>query len=168
MLNLVLTNVSHCWISVLVSYNVKAQSGDSITLLCPKTSETVTTWFRLVNRTKASCIALMIKSDKDPEYCDGFQNGHFKMETNISTVFLKIKHVDLSDSGLYFCHFFFGGRGVYYVIYLSVEGKIIKNPALSSLLSTVQTKTAAGLNLYSTTRRKQVETHVIYAASRWN
>ncbi|XP_026208392.1 uncharacterized protein LOC113157251 isoform X2 [Anabas testudineus] len=113
---------SFSWISVLVSYNVKAQSGDSITLLCPKTSETVTTWFRLVNRTKASCIALMIKSDKDPEYCDGFQNGHFKMETNISTVFLKIKHVDLSDSGLYFCHFFFGGRGVYYVIYLSVEG----------------------------------------------
>ncbi|XP_026208402.1 uncharacterized protein LOC113157255 isoform X2 [Anabas testudineus] len=112
---------SFSWISVLVSYNVKAQSGDSVTLLCPKTSKTVTTWFRLVNRNKATCIALMTSSHSRPEYCVGFQNGSFKIETNISTVFLKIKQVDLSDSGLYFCHFFFGGRGVYYVIYLTVE-----------------------------------------------
>ncbi|XP_033182469.1 uncharacterized protein LOC113157249 isoform X2 [Anabas testudineus] len=115
---------SFSWISVLVCHDVKVQSGHSVTLLCPNTStsKTVTTWFRLVNRNKATCIALMTSSHNNPEYCVGFQNGSFKMETNISTVFLKIKQVDLSDSGLYFCHFFFGGRGVYYVIHLTVEG----------------------------------------------
>uniref|UniRef100_A0A3Q3LCX5 Uncharacterized protein n=1 Tax=Mastacembelus armatus TaxID=205130 RepID=A0A3Q3LCX5_9TELE len=48
------------------------------TLLCPNISTipTQTDWFRLVNRTKSSCLQL-------------------------STVFLKIKHVDLSDSGLH-------------------------------------------------------------------
>ncbi|XP_026209223.1 uncharacterized protein LOC113157820 [Anabas testudineus] len=115
---------SFSWISVSVSHNVKVQSGLNVTLLCSNISEedTVTTWFRVVNSTKASCIALMTRSYTKPEYCDGFQNGRFKMETNISTVFLKIKQVDLSDSGLYFCGFFRSGRTIYNVIHLTVEG----------------------------------------------
>ncbi|XP_026208384.1 uncharacterized protein LOC113157245 [Anabas testudineus] len=110
------------WISVSVSHDMKVKSGDSVTLLCPKTTETVITWFRLVNRTKTNCIALISKSNSRPEFCDGFLKGKFEMGTNVSTVFLKIKQVDLSDSGLYFCQFFFGGRSVYSVTYLTVEG----------------------------------------------
>ncbi|XP_026208231.1 uncharacterized protein LOC113157150 [Anabas testudineus] len=119
---LILCSIS--WISVSVSHNVKVQSGLNVTLLCSNISEeeTVTTWFRLVNSTNATCIALMTRSYTKPEYCDGFQNGRFKMETNISTVFLKIKQVDLSDSGLYFCGFFRSGRTIYNVIHLTVEG----------------------------------------------
>ncbi|XP_026208389.1 uncharacterized protein LOC113157248 isoform X2 [Anabas testudineus] len=115
---------SFSWISVLVSHDVKVQSGLSVTLLCPNTStlDTVTAWFRVVNSTNASCIALMTRSYNKPKFCDGFQNRSFEMETNLSTVFLKIKQVDLSDSGLYFCQFFFGGRAVYNVIHLTVEG----------------------------------------------
>uniref|UniRef100_A0A3B4V4Y7 Ig-like domain-containing protein n=1 Tax=Seriola dumerili TaxID=41447 RepID=A0A3B4V4Y7_SERDU len=117
------------WISVSVSQSqtVNVQSGEDVTLLCSNISRspTQTDWFRLVNRTKASCISSMYQSEDEASFCVGFQN-RFEMSSNISTVFLKIKKVDVSDSGLYFCGFY---KGVHTVIadttHLNVQGKTV-------------------------------------------
>uniref|UniRef100_A0A3Q3RQR4 Uncharacterized protein n=1 Tax=Mastacembelus armatus TaxID=205130 RepID=A0A3Q3RQR4_9TELE len=71
------------------SEHVQVQPGEEVTPLCPNisTTPTQTDWFRLVKRTKPCCVSSMFDS-------------------NVSTVFLKVKHVDLSDSGLYFCGFY--------------------------------------------------------------
>uniref|UniRef100_A0A8C4HDR4 Ig-like domain-containing protein n=1 Tax=Dicentrarchus labrax TaxID=13489 RepID=A0A8C4HDR4_DICLA len=95
------------WISVSgsESQTVEVQPGEDVTLLCSdiSTSPTQVDWFRVTNRAKPSCISSMYGSDKDASFCDGFQNGKFKMSSNVSTVFLQIKGVDVSDSGMYFC-----------------------------------------------------------------
>ncbi|XP_050931604.1 uncharacterized protein LOC127143266 [Lates calcarifer] len=102
------------WISVSVSESqtVKAQPGQEVKLLCPKifTYKTVTFWLRVVNRTNMSCISVMSGSDSKAEYCDGYEAGNFEMSSSSSTVYLKIKRVDVSDSGQYFCGFYTNGR----------------------------------------------------------
>ncbi|XP_050924261.1 uncharacterized protein LOC108896027 isoform X2 [Lates calcarifer] len=114
------------WISVSVSESqtVKVQSGQEVTLLCPKIfkDETVTFWFRLVNRTEVSCISVMLTSNSPVHFCDGYQTGNFEMSSNISTLFLNINQVNVSDSGQYFCAFYTRGRLIFRVIYLNVDG----------------------------------------------
>ncbi|XP_074480118.1 uncharacterized protein LOC141760908 [Sebastes fasciatus] len=104
-----LTLCSFSWISVSGSecQTVEVQSGDEVTLTCTNiTSAPVyANWFRLINRTKPSWISSMYGFEGDASYCVEFQN-RFEMSSNKSTVFLKIKRVDLSDSGLYFCGFY--------------------------------------------------------------
>ncbi|XP_023252383.1 uncharacterized protein LOC111647006 [Seriola lalandi dorsalis] len=119
---------SYSWISVSVSVSqsqtVEVQSGEDVTLLCSNISRspTQTDWFRVVNRTKASCISSMYAPENEASFCDGFQN-RFEMSSNISTVFLKIKKVDVSDSGLYFCGFYKGKHTVITdAIHLNVKG----------------------------------------------
>ncbi|XP_039677633.1 uncharacterized protein LOC120572397 [Perca fluviatilis] len=94
------------WISVSASesHTVEVQSGGGVTLMCSNISRVITTteWFRVINRKKPSCVSSMNPNDSNASFCDGFQN-RFEMSSNISTVFLKIKRVDSSDSGLYFC-----------------------------------------------------------------
>ncbi|XP_028462091.1 uncharacterized protein LOC114574011 [Perca flavescens] len=114
------------WISVSASesHTVEVQSGGDVTLMCANISRTPTTteWFRVINRTKPSCVSSMYTSNSNASFCDGFQNG-FEMSYNISTVFLQIKRVDLSDSGLYFCGFYIEGNTVIgNVTYLKVQG----------------------------------------------
>ncbi|XP_032400123.1 uncharacterized protein LOC116707077 isoform X2 [Etheostoma spectabile] len=96
------------WISVSVSeyHTEEGQSGKPVTLMCSNISKTptLTEWFRLINRTKPSCVSAMYGSDGKASFCEGFQN-RFEMISNISTVFLKINSVNFSDSGLYFCGF---------------------------------------------------------------
>ena len=116
------------WISVSgsESHTVEVRTGDEVTLLCSNlsTSPTQTDWFRVVNRTKPHCIASMYGSDGKVSFCDGFQNGKFEMSSNVFTVFLKIKQVDLSDSGLYFCGFYIKTHTVISTAtYLNVQGK---------------------------------------------
>ncbi|CAK6965335.1 uncharacterized protein LOC121889877 [Scomber scombrus] len=115
------------WVSVSVSESqtVEVQPGDEVTLQCSNISRspTHTFWSRFVNKTKISCISSMYGSDSDVQFCNGFQNGKFKMSSNISTVFLKITHVDLSDSGMYLCGFYLDGHTKLKVIDLNVRGQ---------------------------------------------
>ncbi|XP_040887442.1 uncharacterized protein LOC121177259 isoform X1 [Toxotes jaculatrix] len=101
------------WICVSVSetQTVEVQPGQEVSLLCSNISRTIayTFWSRLHKMNNVSCISSMYESDDKPSYCDGFENG-FEMSSNITTVFLKIKRVDLSDSGLYFCGFYMNGH----------------------------------------------------------
>ncbi|XP_038586995.1 uncharacterized protein LOC119912083 isoform X1 [Micropterus salmoides] len=114
------------WISVSVSESqtVAVESGEDVTLLCSNISknEAVTFWIRLVQRTNISCVSVMITSKSQATFCDGYQDGRFEMSSNISALFLKIKQVGLSDSGLYFCGFYVDGRPSFSVIHLDIKG----------------------------------------------
>ncbi|XP_051231382.1 uncharacterized protein LOC127349561 isoform X2 [Dicentrarchus labrax] len=117
---------SFSWISVSgsESQTVEAQVGEEVRLLSTNMSkyDSVTFWIKVVNGTKASCITVKIRADDEVKHCDGFQKGKYEMTSNISTVFLRIKNVDLSDSGLYLCGFYQSGRPNFTVIHLHVKG----------------------------------------------
>ncbi|XP_018550557.1 uncharacterized protein LOC108896021 [Lates calcarifer] len=117
---------SFTWISgsASKSQTVKVQSGEDVKLLCPNISKhnSLTFWFRLVNRTEVSCISVMFDSNSPVRFCDGYQTGNFEMSSNISTLFLNINQVNVSDSGQYFCAFYMSGPLIFRVIYLNVDG----------------------------------------------
>ncbi|XP_033992282.1 uncharacterized protein LOC117487733 isoform X2 [Trematomus bernacchii] len=113
------------WISASVSQTVEVQPGEEVTLLCPNVSihPTQSDWFRVFNRAKPSCVSSIYGAGGEASYCDGYQHGTFEMSSNLTTVFLKIKQVDISDSGLYFCGFYIGTSTVISsAIQLNVEG----------------------------------------------
>ncbi|XP_039677602.1 uncharacterized protein LOC120572372 isoform X3 [Perca fluviatilis] len=122
---LILCSIS--WISVSGSEShtetVEGRPGGEVTLTCsnPSNRDTPTLWLRVVNRTKASWISTMTRSTGKPLYRDGIKNGRFNMSTNISTLFLQIKHVDVSDSGLYLCGFYIEGRYNFSAIHFNVK-----------------------------------------------
>ncbi len=123
------------WISVSgsKSQTVKVQAGGEVTLLCSNISPhpTQTEWFRVVNGTEPSCIVSTYGLNGEVKHCDGFQNGKFEMSINTSTVSLKIKPVDLSDSGLYFCGFYMKGHIIISTAtQLNVQGKTEVKPHL--------------------------------------
>ncbi|KAL4006402.1 myosin IX [Sarotherodon galilaeus] len=95
------------WISVLAFefHYVEVQPGEEVTLQCSNFSSYPVHlfWFRMTNRPNASRISSMISPDRSASFNEGFQNVKFNMTSNISVLFLEIKQVDSSDSGLYFC-----------------------------------------------------------------
>ncbi|XP_028419503.1 uncharacterized protein LOC114545434 [Perca flavescens] len=101
-----------CLISVCVSefHTVELQPAEQVTLMCSNFSSF--TGFRLDSRPHISCISSMWSSDSNTSLYDGFQNGKFNMTSNTTTLFLNITHVDLAESGLYFCGFYSDGKPV--------------------------------------------------------
>uniref|UniRef100_A0A668VIP5 Ig-like domain-containing protein n=1 Tax=Oreochromis aureus TaxID=47969 RepID=A0A668VIP5_OREAU len=95
------------WISVLAFefHSVEVQPGEEVTLQCSNFSSYPVHlfWFRSTNRPNASRISSMESPESKATFYEGFQNGKFNMTSNTSLVFLEIKQVDSSDSGLYFC-----------------------------------------------------------------
>uniref|UniRef100_A0A4W6D4Y7 Ig-like domain-containing protein n=1 Tax=Lates calcarifer TaxID=8187 RepID=A0A4W6D4Y7_LATCA len=122
------SNIQSVWLfsTKILHCTVEVQSGEDITLLCSITSTapTHTFWSKLYNKTKISCISSMYGSEGKASFCDGFQNGKYEMSSNISTISLKIKQVDVSDSGLYLCGFYMSGHTRLTVTDLNVQGKI--------------------------------------------
>uniref|UniRef100_A0A3P8Q4F4 Ig-like domain-containing protein n=1 Tax=Astatotilapia calliptera TaxID=8154 RepID=A0A3P8Q4F4_ASTCA len=100
----------------------KVHPGEDVTLQCTNNSkmDSMTFWFRLVNSTTVRYVSRLVNSKREATYSDGFRNGKFEMTTNISTLFLKIKKVDQSDSGLYFCGFHSDRRLLFSVTHLNV------------------------------------------------
>uniref|UniRef100_A0A3Q4GTT8 Ig-like domain-containing protein n=1 Tax=Neolamprologus brichardi TaxID=32507 RepID=A0A3Q4GTT8_NEOBR len=119
---------SRSWISASEFQTVEVQDGDEVTLQCSNISAypTQTDWFRVVNKTKPSCVSSMYGSDSEASFCHGFGNRNFNMSSNVSFVFLQIKRVDLSDAGLYFCGFYISGHTV---ISNAVELRIQEEPS---------------------------------------
>ncbi|CAI5672368.1 unnamed protein product [Oreochromis niloticus] len=103
-----------CWIAVSGSefQTSEVQAGENVTLQCTEFSryDVLTFWFRLVNGTTVNSIAVITASSSRVNYHAEFQPGKFEMTKNTSGLFLKIKQVDVSDSGLYFCGFVSEGK----------------------------------------------------------
>ncbi|XP_028285549.1 uncharacterized protein LOC114451173 [Parambassis ranga] len=107
------------------SQSVEVLHGENVTLWCRNISKgpTQTEWFRMINRTKGSCISSMYGYQDTAAFCDGLHLGKYEMSSNNSTVFLSINRVDLSDSGLYFCGFYMTAHTVIAkVIELNIQG----------------------------------------------
>ncbi|CAG5929489.1 unnamed protein product [Menidia menidia] len=106
------------WVSVSVSefHTVEVQPGEEVTLLCSNLTKFITHiyWFKLADRLNASCISYMVSSDSNASLCAGYKHDQFKMTSNITKLFLNIKQVDFSDSGLYFCGFYRDGHSVFF------------------------------------------------------
>ncbi|XP_041635969.1 uncharacterized protein LOC121504927 [Cheilinus undulatus] len=102
------------WMVGSESHTLEVQPGEDVTLLCSNftSSPTQITWFKLVIRREFPCVAHMLQYGEPARLCSGFQKGKFEMTSNNSTVFLHIKEVDSSDSGLYFCGYKVGRNPV--------------------------------------------------------
>uniref|UniRef100_A0A3Q0RCR9 Ig-like domain-containing protein n=1 Tax=Amphilophus citrinellus TaxID=61819 RepID=A0A3Q0RCR9_AMPCI len=132
MTNFVLTSFFLCSLSWLAvsgseSQTVEVHSGEEVTLQCSNSSslQTYTEWFRLVNK-NISCVSSMFGSHSQASFCAGFQNGKFEMSSNITAIYLKIKRVNLSDGGLYFCGFYMNKRIVIFnATELKIQGKLV-------------------------------------------
>ncbi|XP_068444076.1 uncharacterized protein [Clinocottus analis] len=142
---LLLSSLSWISVSVSESQTLEVQPGEEVTLTCNNISSkpTLVEWFGLSNRSELSCISSMFGFKSDALFCVGFQHG-FEMSANISNVFLKIKRVDSSDSGRYFCGFYIKQH----TIFTSVTNLIVQEErdGTTELMSVM----LAGLSVFLT------------------
>uniref|UniRef100_A0A673CI62 Ig-like domain-containing protein n=1 Tax=Sphaeramia orbicularis TaxID=375764 RepID=A0A673CI62_9TELE len=114
--------------SVPESQTVEVQPGENITLSCINKARyrTITDWFRVTNRTKASCISSKFGHDGKVSFCDGFGKEKYEMMVNPSKISLHIKDLDFSDSGLYLCGFYLNRHTVISeTTYLNVQALLV-------------------------------------------
>ncbi|KAM3590820.1 uncharacterized protein V6R79_017102 [Siganus canaliculatus] len=122
-LTALLSTCSLICVSVSEFHTVEVQPGEDATLLCSNFTRYVAhiMWFKLENTPNISPISSMMGSDGTARFYNGTQ-GKFNMTSNSSTVFLHIKEVNSSDSGLYFCGYYCDKKPVIYSgIYLKIE-----------------------------------------------
>nr|NP_001131063.1 novel immune-type receptor 3 precursor [Oryzias latipes]ACB86913.1 novel immune-type receptor 3 isoform 1 [Oryzias latipes] len=132
MVNLTLVLALLCTLSLISLstpefHTVKVQPEGEVTLKCSNFSNLIfyILWFKLNDGPNATIISSMITSDSNASKRDGFKE-RFLMTSNIPHVFLNIKNVNLSDSGLYFCgHKNSTSAVIFGATYLLVYGKII-------------------------------------------
>uniref|UniRef100_A0A3Q1GQ74 Uncharacterized LOC110971792 n=1 Tax=Acanthochromis polyacanthus TaxID=80966 RepID=A0A3Q1GQ74_9TELE len=115
------------WISVSVSefVTMEVQPGAEVTLTCNNFSGAASNifWYRMTCGGSASCISSMRGSEAKVSLCKGFHQDKFHMESNGTKLSLKIKSVDVSDSGMYFCGCCEGGPPIAHrPQYLNVQG----------------------------------------------
>uniref|UniRef100_A0A3Q4GYI7 Immunoglobulin domain-containing protein n=1 Tax=Neolamprologus brichardi TaxID=32507 RepID=A0A3Q4GYI7_NEOBR len=176
------------WISVsgFEFQTVEVQLDEEVTLKCSNISShpSQTDWFKVINRTKPSCIAAMYGSQGKASFCDGFRNGKFNMSSNNTSVFLKITQVDLSDVGLYFCGFYVNKHTVISnAVELRIQGKLVGRNFLFQFIRKPQTGKCgynfsddlnyAAMSFQTKLKRsrrpathRELESHVVYAATR--
>uniref|UniRef100_A0A3Q1FIB3 Uncharacterized LOC110971792 n=1 Tax=Acanthochromis polyacanthus TaxID=80966 RepID=A0A3Q1FIB3_9TELE len=123
------------WISVSVSefVTMEVQPGAEVTLTCNNFSGAASNifWYRMTCGGSASCISSMRGSEAKVSLCKGFHQDKFHMESNGTKLSLKIKSVDVSDSGMYFCGCCEGGPPIAHrPQYLNVQEKSDENTNL--------------------------------------
>uniref|UniRef100_A0A3Q3E121 Ig-like domain-containing protein n=1 Tax=Labrus bergylta TaxID=56723 RepID=A0A3Q3E121_9LABR len=113
------------WISVSgsESQTVEVQSGEDVTLMCSGMDKHVSVryWLKLVKGTDIQCVSTMTSYNSEVTYHDGFSNHTFTMSSNTSTIFLKVRSVELNDSGIYYCGFNKDGRPFFTTIHLKIK-----------------------------------------------
>lgn len=101
--------------------------GAEATLQCTNFSIMIghLSWFYMANRPNMSQICTMFSPESNVTFFDAVQKEKFEMTSNISTIFLKIKKLDFSDTGLYFCGEKLDGKPpiIFTATYLNVRGK---------------------------------------------
>ncbi|XP_042071437.1 uncharacterized protein LOC106632506 [Haplochromis burtoni] len=130
------------WISSSVAqfYTVEVQPGEEVTVKCSNFSRFHSRifWFKMTSSPNISSISSMLTSEKD-FFCDGKK---ICMSSNTSVVFLKIKQVNSSDSGLYFCGEKLNDKLVI------VTGTYLKVQELSDELTTPLSIILSGLTVF--------------------
>ncbi|KAM3590000.1 uncharacterized protein V6R79_001694 [Siganus canaliculatus] len=128
-LTALLSTCSLICVSVSEFHTVEVQPGEDATLLCSNFTRYIShiMWFKLENTPNISLISSMKDSNDTATFHNGTQEGKFNMTSNSSTVFLHIKEVNSSDSGLYFCGHYYDKKPVIY------SGTYLKTEVISLL-----------------------------------
>ncbi|XP_055362938.1 uncharacterized protein LOC129603812 isoform X1 [Betta splendens] len=124
---LLLCGLSYVSVSDSEFRTVDIRSGVNLSLLCSNFSSSPTQiiWFKLYNRTQPRCISYMYSANEPASFCGQHEQSKFEATSNVSTLFFKIKHVDASDSGLYFCGYYINKHSVIVSsTYLHVQGMV--------------------------------------------
>uniref|UniRef100_M4AAL9 Immunoglobulin domain-containing protein n=1 Tax=Xiphophorus maculatus TaxID=8083 RepID=M4AAL9_XIPMA len=119
-----------CWVALSASLfqTVTVRPDEGVTLRCANLSRIAghIFWFKLNDGPDVSRISSMSTSEAVPSLHGEFQRGKFTMRSNVTNIFLDIKQVEVTDSGLYFCGFYAEDfPGVFAATYLHVEVSLL-------------------------------------------